>query len=248
MSVTGLPHETIPAVNFGERIGVPGPDMLVMHYTGVPSAEIAIEILTSGERQVSCHYLVHQDGRIVHMVDEDKRAWHAGKAVWEGASDINSRSIGIEICNPGHGDNYPDFPEAQMESVIGLATDIIARHAIQPRLVLGHSDVSPGRKIDPGEKFPWAKLALRGVGLWVEPAPLVEGPVLAPGASGGEVAGLQRNLAAYGYGIEVTGAYDEQTATVVRSFQMHFRPELCDGRADVSTLETLHALLSAPSS
>lgn len=247
MSVTCLPHETVPAVNFGERVGVPGPDILVMHYTGVPTAEIAIEILTSGKRQVSCHYLVHQDGRIVHMVDEGKRAWHAGKASWEGITDINSRSIGIEICNPGHGENYREFPTTQIDAVIALAKDIIARHAIQPRHVLAHSDVSPGRKIDPGEKFPWPQLASRGVGLWVKPAPIVEGPVLEAGASGDDVARLQRNLAAYGYGIDVTGSYDGQTVTAVRTFQMHFRPEKCDGKADVSTLETLSALLAAHS-
>lgn len=247
MSVTGLPHETIPAVNFGERVGVPGPDLLLMHYTGVPSAEIAIDLLTGGKRQVSCHYLVRQDGGIVRMVDEDKRAWHAGRASWEGATDINSRSIGIEICNPGHGENYTDFPAAQVDAVTMLAMDIMARHAIYPHHVLAHSDVSPGRKIDPGEKFPWPLLANRGVGVWVEPAPIVDGPVLEAGACGDDVVRLQQNLASYGYGIDVTGAYDEQTVMVVRSFQMHFRPVRCDGNADVSTLETLSALLSARS-
>ena len=245
MTITDLPHETIQAVNFGERVGVPGPDLLLMHYTGVPSAEIAIELLTTGKREVSCHYLVRQDGGIVNMVDEDMRAWHAGKAVWEGCSDINSRSIGIEICNPGHGDNYTDFPAMQIDAVTRLAADIVERHTIDPHHVLGHSDVSPGRKIDPGEKFPWQALANRGVGLWVEPAPVVKGPVLEPGASGDEVATLQRDLASYGYGIDVTGVYDAHTEAVVKSFQMHFRPARCDGAADVSTCVTLSALLSA---
>jgi N-acetylmuramoyl-L-alanine amidase len=245
MSVTGLPHELIPAINFSERVGVAGPDILLLHYTGVPTPEFAIEILTNGEREVSCHYLVHQDGGIVHMVDEDKRAWHAGKSSWEGAGDVNSRSVGIEICNPGHGENYHDFPDVQIEAVIALSKDIIARHAIQPRHVLAHSDVAPGRKIDPGEKFPWARLASRGVGLRVTPAVIADGPILEEGASGAEVGSLQRNLAAYGYGIDVTGTYDGATASVVRTFQLHFRPELCDGRADVSTLATLNALLAA---
>ena len=128
MSVTGLPHELIPAINFSDRAGVAGPDILLLHYTGVPTPEFAIDILTNGEREVSCHYLVHQDGGIVHMVDEDKRAWHAGKSSWEGAGDVNSRSVGIEICNPGHGENYHDFPDAQIEAVIALSNDIIARH------------------------------------------------------------------------------------------------------------------------
>lgn len=247
MSVTTLPHELIPAINFSDRVGVTGPDILLMHYTGVPTSEFAIEILTNGEREVSCHYLVHQDGGIVHMVDEDKRAWHAGKSSWEGAGDVNSRSIGIEICNPGHGENYHDFPDVQIEAVSALSMDIIARHAIQPRHVLAHSDVAPGRKIDPGERFPWARLASRGVGLWVTPADIADGPVLEEGATGAEVAGLQRNLAAYGYGLEVTGDYDAVTATVVAAFQLHFRSQLCDGRADVSTIATLNALLEAHS-
>ena len=245
MSVTGLPHELIPAIHFSERVGVTGPDILLMHYTGVPTPEFAIEILTNGEREVSCHYLVHQDGGIVNMVDEDKRAWHAGKSSWEGAGDVNSRSIGIEICNPGHGENYHDSPDAQIEAVIALSMDIVARHAIQPCHVLAHSDVAPGRKTDPGERFPWALLANRGIGLWVPPAAITDGPVLDQGASGAGVASLQRNLAAYGYDIDITGDYDAATATVVRSFQLHFRPDLCDGQADVSTIATLEALLAA---
>ncbi len=244
MSVTGLAHELIPAVNFGDRVGVADPDILLLHYTGVPTAEIAIELLTSGEREVSCHYLVHQDGGIVHMVDEDKRAWHAGKSSWEGSGDVNSRSIGIEICNPGHGDDYHDFPDPQIEAVIALSKDIVERHAIQTRHVLAHSDVAPGRKIDPGEKFPWARLAEAGVGLWVAPAAIADGPVLEEGACGAAVDSLQRNLAAFGYGVDVTGDYDIETTTVVRAFQLHFRPQLCDGRADVSTVATLNALLA----
>lgn len=247
MSVTGLPHEHVPAVHFSDRVGVTGPDILLMHYTGVPTPEFALDILTSGEREVSCHYLVRQDGGIVHMVDEHKRAWHAGKSSWEGASDVNSRSIGIEICNPGHGDDYHDFPDAQIEAVIALSHDIFTRHGVEPRRVLAHSDVAPGRKIDPGERFPWARLAARGVGLWIEPAAITSGPVLEGGASGDEVSSLQRNLAAFGYGIDVTGIYDGATATVVRAFQLHFRQELCDGRADISTIATLDGLLAAHS-
>ena len=181
----------------------------------------------------------------MHMVDEDKRARHAGKSSWEGAGDVNSRSVGIEICNPGHGDDYRDFPDAQIEAVIALSSDIISRHDIKPRHVLAHSDVAPGRKIDPGEKFPWARLAGAGVGLWTAPAEMTDGPVLHTGASGDEVTSLQKNLSAYGYGVDVTGTYDSTTAIVVRAFQLHFRPSLCDGRADVSTVATLDALLAA---
>jgi N-acetylmuramoyl-L-alanine amidase len=156
MTSTSLPHEWIPAINFNQRRGGQIPEILLLHYTGTPTAEYALELLTTDAGQVSCHYLVHEDGRIVHMVDEDMRAWHAGVSSWDGRDDVNSRSIGIEIVNPGHGDDYHDFPDSQIEAVIALSRDIISRHAIQPRHVLAHSDVAPGRKVDPGEKFPWA--------------------------------------------------------------------------------------------
>lgn len=248
MTSTALPYEWIPAINFNERRGGQSPDILLLHYTGTPTVEFAIELLTSGEREVSCHYLVHEDGRIVHMVDEDMRAWHAGVSSWEGRDDVNSRSIGIEIANPGHGPEYRDFPDAQIEAVIALSRDIISRHAIQPRHVLAHSDVAPGRKVDPGEKFPWAVLARHGVGLWVEPETQPCGLAIRPGDTGKHVAELQYALAAFGYDIEANGAYDGWTHTVVRSFQMHYRPACCDGVADDQTRAVLEALLASHAS
>jgi N-acetylmuramoyl-L-alanine amidase len=192
---------------------------------------------------VSSHYLVHEDGRIDQLVPEARRAWHAGVSSWDGERDINSRSVGIEIVNPGHEFGYPDFPEKQIGAVIALSRDIVERRHIRPDRVVAHSDIAPGRKIDPGEKFPWARLAASGIGLWVTPAPSTEGPALATGARGEQVAELQRLLARYGYGIEPSGDYDDATATIVSAFQRHFRPARVDGIADGSTQKTLAALL-----
>lgn len=248
MTSTSLPHEWIPAINFNERRDGQVPEILLLHYTGTPTAEYAIDLLTTGAGEVSCHYLVHEDGRIVHMVDEDMRAWHAGASSWDGRDDVNSRSIGIEIVNPGHGPDYRDFPDAQIEAVIALSRDIISRHAIQPRHVLAHSDVAPGRKVDPGEKFPWATLAGHGVGLWVEPEIKSCGLAIRPGDTGKHVAELQYALAALGYEIEASGVYDGWTQTVVHSFQMHYRPVCCDGVADDQTRAVLEALLASHAS
>ncbi len=170
------------------------PDMLILHYTGMESAEAALDWLTRQESEVSCHYLVDEDGRIAQLVTESERAWHAGQSLWAGETDLNSCSIGIEIHNPGHDFDYPDFPDAQMRAVEALCLDILSRHAIPPARVLAHSDVAPGRKRDPGEKFDWQRLARAGIGLWVPPAPLEGDAGLGPGDEGETVAALQRAL------------------------------------------------------
>lgn len=221
------------------------PDMIVLHYTGMLTAEEALARLRAPESKVSCHYFVGEGGEIAQLVPEARRAWHAGLSSWEGASDVNSRSIGIEIVNPGHDFGYPDFAPAQIEAVIGLCREIIARYRIRPRRVLAHSDVAPARKKDPGEKFPWTRLAAGGVGLWVEPAPLAPGPILAVGDCGEAVSALQIDLARYGYGLSVSGRYDAATQATVTAFQRHFRPARVDGRADSSVLLTLDRLLAA---
>jgi N-acetylmuramoyl-L-alanine amidase len=235
----------VPSPNFGERCDGTRPDMLILHYTGMPSCEDAIRCLASPQSGVSCHYVVDEDGAVTQMVPETLRAWHAGVSHWQGSADINSRSIGIEIHNPGHDGAYPGFPDAQMAAVETLCLDIIARNDVPACRVLGHSDVAPRRKIDPGEKFDWGRLALAGVGHWVEPADIRCGDSLGQGDAGDGVMSLQRNLATYGYGIDSSGAYDEHTQIVVSAFQRHFRPALVDGRADCSTVETLAALLEA---
>ncbi|WEX11340.1 N-acetylmuramoyl-L-alanine amidase [Chelativorans sp. AA-79] len=234
-----------PSPNFGERRGGRRPDALILHYTGMSSGAAAEEWLCNPVSEVSSHYLVHEDGRIVQMVPEAARAWHAGSGSWQGESDVNSFSIGIEIVNPGHQYGYRDFPQVQVEGVIALCRDICRRHAVLPQRVLAHSDTAPGRKVDPGEKFPWKVLADNGVGHYVAPEPIAEGEALAVGNRGEAVAALQRRLAAYGYGVEITGIYDARTETVVAAFQRHFRPARIDGAADSSTRQTLETLIAS---
>ena len=242
---SGLADDFVLSPNIEPRRNGRPVDLLLLHYTGMASANAARDRLCHPESGVSCHYLVDGQGLITQMVGEEMRAWHAGLSHWGGEADTNSRSIGIEIHNPGHTLGYAEFPAVQMRRVIDLCHDILSRHAIPPRLVLAHSDVAPGRKIDPGEKFDWRLLHRKGIGHWVEPAPFMEGPSLGPGEAGEAVMRLQAMLADYGYGIAVTGTYDHETKTVVSAFQRHFRPARVDGIADRSTMETLDALLSA---
>lgn len=231
-----------PSPNHGERRNGLKPDLLLLHYTSMETAEAAIDWLCAPVSQVSCHYLVGEDGQVVQMVDEDRRAWHAGASRWAGETDINSCSIGIEVQNVGPSGGYPGFPDIQMDAVEALCLDILSRHKIPAERVLAHSDVAPGRKIDPGEKFDWARLHRAGVGHWVEPTAITDGDVLDAGCEGDEVVELQSALAAYGYGLEATGVYDEATQTVVQAFQLHFRQAKTDGIADQSTRDTLLAL------
>ncbi|MGZ3409451.1 MAG: N-acetylmuramoyl-L-alanine amidase [Xanthobacteraceae bacterium] len=218
-------------------------DMILLHYTGMESTDAAEKRLCDPTAKVSSHYLVYEDGTIVQMVPEARRAWHAGVSSWQGVTDINSCSIGIEIANSGHEFGYTDFPKAQIDSVIALCRDIVARHKVPAARVLAHSDVAPARKNDPGEKFPWDKLAAAGVGLWVEPTEIHAGPELDPGDRGEAISHLQTMLKNFGYGIDVTGAYDTATTEVITAFQRHFRPARVDGFADHSTTETLKRLL-----
>ena len=236
--------EVVPSPNFDERVGGP-PDLILLHYTGMQTGAAALERLTSAESKVSSHYVVFEDGRIVQCVAEDKRAWHAGVSHWGGETDINSRSIGIEVVNPGHEFGYQNFPLRQIAAVISLCKSIIARRGpIRPERVLAHSDVAPARKQDPGEKFPWELLSKSGVGHWVRAAPLhLAGLTLNPGDQGEAVARLQRTLRDYGYGIGETGRYDDATRQVVTAFQRHFRPARVDGIADPSSFMTLRALV-----
>jgi N-acetylmuramoyl-L-alanine amidase len=236
--------DTVPSVNFGERKGRL-PDMIVLHYTGMPDVEGALARLCTAGTDVSAHYVVLEDGRIVQCVQETKRAWHAGVGSWAGEDDINSCSIGIEIVNRGHDWGYPDFPLRQIAAVIALCRGIMLRRNIPTHRVVGHSDVAPARKKDPGEKFPWRSLANSGVGHWVQPAPITRGDILKPGSEGDNVRAMQEALAQYGYGIKASGKFDTQTMEVVAAFQRHFRPERVDGLADQSTMKTLQALLES---
>ncbi len=235
-----------PSPNFEPRRGVTNPSILLLHYTGLASVAKAIDWLTRPESKVSAHYVIDEAGSVTQMVAEDMRAWHAGAAVWAGETDINSLSIGIEVHNAGHEQGLPDFPEAQVAMLEALCRDIIARHAIRPERVLAHSDVAPTRKIDPGEKFPWARLAAAGVGHWVTPEPVNwADPGMARDAAGPLIAAVQTKLAAYGYGIEATRGFDPRTEFVVKAFQRHVRPERVDGLIDQSTITTLERLAAA---
>jgi len=231
-----------PSPNHGPRRGKKRPDLLLLHYTGMETAEGALDWLTRPESGVSVHYLVDEAGRIAQLVAESERAWHAGHAHWAGEDDINSCSIGVEIHNPGHEFGYPDFPEVQMLAVEALSIDILERNRIPQERVVAHSDVAPGRKRDPGEKFDWARLARAGVGRWVEPEPVGDDAGLGSGDEGDNVKDLQLALAAIGYALEASGSYDQRTVQVITAFQRHFRPFRIDGRADRSTIATLEAL------
>lgn len=231
--------------NFGPRRDEVPVDSLILHYTGMPSGEGAEAWLCDTASSVSSHYIVHEDGRVVQMVRETDRAWHAGQSFWRGCRDMNSCSIGIEIVNPGHDGGLPAFPDVQIEAVIALCRDVVDRHAITPERVLAHSDVAPGRKVDPGERFPWEELAAAGVGHYVAPSSVQGGRFLAAGDRGEPVEALQSMLALYGYDAEINAVFDDQTMRVVEAFQRHFRQVRVDGVADRSTIETLHRLLSA---
>lgn len=221
------------------------PRYLILHYTGMETAEIACNWLCAPESRVSCHYLIDEAGAIVQMVDEDLRAWHAGLSEWEGEQDINSLSIGIEIQNQGHTLNYRQFPAIQMEAVARLSREICQRHAIAAHHVLAHSDIAPLRKIDPGELFDWEFLHKQEVGHWVPAVAQSGGPFLQQGDTGEAVEALQGMFRLYGYGVAMTGTYDALTFAIVKAFQRHFRPQKVDGIADASTINTLRNLISA---
>jgi N-acetylmuramoyl-L-alanine amidase len=238
--------EVRPSPNHSERKGRAAPDMIVLHYTGISDNQAAVRLLCNPSSEVSAHYLVMQDGYIIQMVAEARRAWHAGMSTWAGDADVNSCSIGIEIANPGHDHGYPPFPKRQIAAVITLCRSIFTRHSIPRDRVLAHSDVAPARKQDPGEKFPWKLLADSGVGLWVKPVPVVQGgPIFALGETHPLVEETQRLLARYGYGVTATGYLDGTTRDAVAAFQRHFRPERVDGVVDISTVSTLKALIAA---
>ncbi len=241
---TGIKARVHPSPNHGQRATGAPIDMLVLHYTGMESAQVALQRLCDPRSEVSAHYFVDEDGSVLQCVPEARRAWHAGKSFWKGETDINSRSIGVEIVNPGHEFSYRPFPDVQIDAVMSLCSDICRRHKIHPWMVLAHSDIAPDRKEDPGELFPWKQLADAGIGHYVEPETLGSGLFMQEGDSGQPVEAVQSMLALYGYEIDISGEFDGQTRQVVTAFQRHFRPEKVDGVIDESTIQTLHKLLS----
>jgi N-acetylmuramoyl-L-alanine amidase len=217
-----------PSPNHDARLSAPV-DMLVMHYTGMKTAQEALARLCDPKAKVSAHYTIDRDGTIYAHVAEDRRAWHAGVSYWAGERDVNARSIGIEIVNPGHEFGYLPFPEEQIAALIELARGILSRHPIAAKRVVGHSDVAPARKTDPGELFPWQHLARSGVGLW--PVPRTPCGAFAAG------------LAHFGYG--VPPEVDWPLEDTIKAFQRHFRPSCIDGMADAECAGLLAGLLAA---
>ncbi len=212
--------------NYDERPDGVAIDMLVLHYTGMRSAEAALARLTDPMAKVSAHWLIDEDGAILSLVPEAMRAWHAGLSFWRGAAGVNDRSIGIELVNPGHEFGYRPFPERQMAALIELATDIIARHAIPARNIVGHADVAPRRKMDPGELFDWRRLANTGVGLWPEEADdCIPEPDLMRGLLG------------------TIGYETEDMFATLKAFQRHFRPARVNGRLDFETVRLIRGLV-----
>ena len=233
-----------PSPNFDQRRAPP--DILVLHYTGMQTGEAALARLRDPEAGVSAHYVVEEDGRIFSLVPEERRAWHAGHGVWQGETDVNAASIGIEIVNPGHEFGYRAFPDAQVATVITLIDDIRSRWSIPDARIIAHSDLAPDRKEDPGELFPWKALAGAGHGLWFEPAAeriAALGGFLQVGDEGIGVVVLRAGLHRLGYGLQPGSTYDEDTATTVRAFQRHWRQSRVDGVADGETRATLMGVL-----
>lgn len=229
-----------PSPNFDARTAPPS--ILVLHYTGMQTGEEAIARLRDPEAKVSSHYVVEEDGRIFSLVAEERRAWHAGVSFWRGRRNVNGDSIGVEIVNPGHEFGYRAFPEAQVAAVIDLVADIRTRWTIEDRDIVGHADVAPARKEDPGELFPWKRLAEAGHGLWAE-APAAPGAPIGEGEEGAAVFALQAGFTRLGYDLPPSGRFDADTAAVVRAFQRHWRQERVDGMADGETRARLIALL-----
>ena len=215
-----------PSPNFDNRVRTP--DMLVLHYTGMKTGEEALARLADPEAKVSAHYLVEEDGRVFRLVPEERRAWHAGVSSWKGEENLNGLSIGVEIVNPGHEWGYRPFPDVQIDAVIALVADIRERWDIPDARILGHSDVAPARKRDPGELFPWHELARRRLALPRPTRNLVD-----PGwGEGGFLMALER----FGYDVG-----DPMAA--IMAFQRRFRPELIDGEIDAELRMILFALL-----
>jgi N-acetylmuramoyl-L-alanine amidase len=215
-----------PSPNHDTRDGA-AIDILVLHYTGMKTAEAALARLCDPAAKVSAHYTIDRNGTVYAHVPESERAWHAGVSYWAGERNVNARSIGIEIVNPGHEFGYIPFADAQIDALIELAHGILKRRPITPNRVIGHSDVAPARKTDPGELFPWKRLAKEGIGVWPKAAK----------ASGDFVADLKR----FGYGLPPDVEVPERD--VIAAFQRHFRTLRIDGVADDET-QCLAAALS----
>lgn len=235
-----------PSPNHDARPPGVAVDMLILHYTGMASPADALERMCDPNAKVSAHYLVDEDGATFRLVDEARRAWHAGQSRWRGRDDINAVSIGVEMVNPGHEFGYRAYPEAQMAAVTALCRDITARHPIPARHVLGHGDIACARRADPGELFDWPRLAAQGVGLWPEAAVVTGemGLILRRGDGGPAVDDIRRVLAGFGYEVAAEGVYDAPLEQTVIAFQRHFRPARVDGVVDPETAQRIFQVVA----
>jgi N-acetylmuramoyl-L-alanine amidase len=241
--MSGLDISERPSPNHDSRgdviAGTPRIDMLVLHYTGMQSAAAALDRLCDPQAKVSSHYLVEEGGAIWRLVPEERRAWHAGVSYWLGETSLNTVSIGIEIVNPGHEWGYRPFPEPQMQAVEALCRDIMARRRLPEHRIVGHSDIAPTRKSDPGELFDWPRLARAGIGLWPPPAAELSRR-RGRGVGIVERAAALSDLARIGY--EVLPGNE---APPLAAFQRRFRPERWDGRLDGETAGRLAEVRAA---
>lgn len=227
--------ESRPSPNFDTRDAAVALQFIVLHYTGMKTGSEALTQLCDPAAKVSAHYMIEEDGRIFRLVEEQQRAWHAGKSFWRGITDINSASIGIELVNPGHQYGYRVFPQAQIDALKELMHDIIRRNKLAPATcVLAHADVAPGRKEDPGELFPWKELAQNGIGLWPE--------LNAADYGFADDAEVQDLLRAIGYDCPASGSYDPPTRAALLAFQRHYHPENLTGTPERETVARLRAL------
>jgi len=224
--------------------------LLILHYTGMESGAVALSRMTDADAKVSAHYMVETDGRIFQLVDEEKRAWHAGVSEWAGETNINSNSIGIEIVNGGHNvpnadGSLPNFPDVQINAVIALSKDIMTRHSLSEHSVQGHSDIAPNRKIDPGEHFPWAGLAAAGIGFWPQDIAEDQRILFEHGARDRGVSAVQSGLAHIGYSARITGVLDAETVKIIEALQRRYRPTRIDGVIDMQTMDVVKGLVEA---
>ena len=234
-----------PSPNFDDRAKGQAPTLLVLHYTGMESNSEAINRLCDVRSFVSAHYVVEENGTCLQLVHETYRAWHAGKSNWAGNEDINSCSIGIELCNPGHDWGYRKFPEQQMKTLISLCRDIITRNSIPSHLVLGHSDIAPHRKMDPGELFDWQRLSRERIGVWPNKF-ILSDKEIGPDTTqlvASDIRRIQEKLDNFGYKIKITGEHDHETVAVAKAFQRHFRKNKIDGKLDKEVETILDNLL-----
>ena len=232
-------HERASPNHDARPVGCPI-DMVILHYTGRRTAREAIARLCDPASGASSHYLVDEDGDVLHLVPEARRAWHAGVSYWRGKRALDARAIGIAVVNPGHELGYRDFPMLQLASVCDLCLEILSRHDVPARNFVAHSDVAPNRAADPGEKFDWEGLARNGVGLWPEDMP-------DPGTGGAvrdaaSLRDVRAALAHIGYEVAPEGPLDPALSAVLRAFQRHWRPEAVTGQADAGTLARLLAV------